>query len=497
VTRFVRAAPASRDFRFFADHSFDSKMLLPAKCGLGKVRRMKCCLERRAWRRIVILILGVALIGLHAVSGQTASNRIVVMISVDGLAGYYLDDPKAEMPTIRALAASGARAASMKATTPTVTWPNHTTLVTGVAPAKHGVVGNNYYDRATGKRVVLIADPVYDKGQIVKVQTIYDAAKAAGLKTAAVRWPATRNASTLDWTTPDCGKQELIQEYTTPALLRECQAAGLDLEKRQPGADALDGLYTGIFNHILRAHRPNLALLHLINVDHTEHEYGPQSAEAYAAVKMADQRVGEVWEELKRDFPGTATLVVVSDHGFSPIKRVVLPNVILRQAGINPPPTAKAQPAVYVVPQGGSAFLYICDEANRKVWLKRVRKAFTGAEGVAKIVGVSEFPRYGVADPKKDPHAPDLILFARLGYSFGDTAAGDLPFKDKPERSGSHGHDPNLPELHATFVAWGAGIKPGTRLGEISNSDVAPTIARLLGLRYPADGKPLTQILKR
>src|SRR5690349_11492505 len=82
-----------------------------------------------------------------SVAAATNSERIVVMISVDGLAGYYLDDPKADLPNIRGLAREGARAASMKAVTPTVTWPNHTTLVTGVAPAKHGVVGNNYFDR--------------------------------------------------------------------------------------------------------------------------------------------------------------------------------------------------------------------------------------------------------------------------------------------------------------------------------------------------------------
>src|SRR5215472_534490 len=97
-----------------------------------------------------------------------ATDRIVVMISVDGLAGFYLDDPKAEMPTIQRLAAAGASSGRMKASTPTVTWPNHTTLVTGVNPARHGVLGNNYFDRETGKRVRLIADPVYGKEQIVK-----------------------------------------------------------------------------------------------------------------------------------------------------------------------------------------------------------------------------------------------------------------------------------------------------------------------------------------
>src|ERR1041385_2182800 len=95
------------------------------------------------------------------------SDRIVVMISVDGLAADYRDDPKAEMPTIRALAKEGARARSMRAVTPTVTWPNHTTLVTGVMPARHGVVGNNYFDRASGKKGTLISDPIYDKEEIV------------------------------------------------------------------------------------------------------------------------------------------------------------------------------------------------------------------------------------------------------------------------------------------------------------------------------------------
>ena len=78
-------------------------------------------------------------------------DRIVVLMSVDGLANFYMDDPAAEMPTIRKLAAEGAKAASMRASDPTVTWPNHTTLVTGVSPAKHGVVGNNYFRSREGR----------------------------------------------------------------------------------------------------------------------------------------------------------------------------------------------------------------------------------------------------------------------------------------------------------------------------------------------------------
>jgi predicted AlkP superfamily pyrophosphatase or phosphodiesterase len=430
-------------------------------------------------------------------------HNIVVMISVDGLAGHYLDDPKAEMPAIRALAAAGARADSMRASNPTVTWPNHTTLVTGVVPARHGVVGNNYFDRATGKTVTLISDPTYDKEQIVLAPTIYDLAHAAGMTTAAIRWPATRNAPTLDWTIPAVSDVNLLHRYTTPALMNETSRAGIwtDGELTEPGKNDKriipDKNCTDIFNFVLRKHRPSLALLHVINVDHDQHLYGPNTPQAYAAIKAADEQVRRVWDELQRDFPGHATLIVTSDHGFSRIDKLILPNVILRDAKLL---TVKGTRVVggplRVVVQGGAAMVYILDPARRDELIGKVKKAFTGVEGVQQVVSSDQFGDLGVADPRIDPHAPDLFIFANEGYAFGDTAAGKLTFHEKPERKGTHGHNANLPDLHATFVAWGRGIKPQTRLGEIQNTDVAPTIARLLNLQIPnPNGKVLTDAL--
>jgi predicted AlkP superfamily pyrophosphatase or phosphodiesterase len=430
------------------------------------------------------------------------SDRIVVMISVDGLAAYYIDDPKAQMPNIRALADAGARAASMKASTPTVTWPNHTTLVTGDNPARHGVVGNNYFDRVTLKNVVLISDPNFDKDQIVKVPTIYDLAKQAGLRTAGIRWPATRNAKTLDWTFPDVASNDLLHQTTTPALLAETQQAGIwEDGKSQGNGDKVqivsDVMCTKIFNYVLHNHRPQFALLHLIEVDHTEHMSGPKSPQAYDAVKTADAQVGEVWQELQKDFPGKATLLVVSDHGFSPTLHVLTPNEVLRDAGLVEVKGIRVVAgSVRIITQGGAALVYVLDEANRSSIIDKVTKAFTGAVGVEKIIGPNELKDCGVADPSVDPHAPDMILLADEGYAFGDTAGGALPASAKPEHKGSHGHDADLPDLHATFVAWGLGIKTGARLGEIQNIDVAPTLAKLLGISMPnTDGKPLDAVL--
>jgi hypothetical protein len=151
---------------------------------------------------------------------------------------------------------------------------------------------------------------------------------------------------------------------------------------------------------------------------------------------------------------------------------------------------------VRVVVQGGAAFVYVTDAAKRDEVVGKVKQAFAGVEGVQKVATVEDYPGLGVADPKVDPKAPDLILFASMGYAFGDTAAGALSFREKPERKGTHGHDADLPELKATFVAWGRGTKPGARLGDISNTDVAPTVARLLGISMAGvEGRVLAEAL--
>jgi predicted AlkP superfamily pyrophosphatase or phosphodiesterase len=451
------------------------------------------------WPRLILLLVAAAVFSPQIVRGAMPadnSDRIVVLISLDGLASFYLDDPRAEMPTIRALAKSGAKAA-MRASAPTVTWPNHTTLVTGVAPARHGIVGNNYYDRATGKAVALISDPVYDKDDIVKVPTVYDLAKAQGLKTAAVRWPATRNAKTLDWAVPDVAADDILHRYTTPELMAECQKLGIwaDGEATESGKRDLrivsDAMCMRVFLHILDRHRPSLALLHLINIDHVQHLDGPRSPGAYVAIKAADEQVREVWETLRRDFPDQATLIIVSDHGFAPIEHLLLPNIILHDAGLVDVDGKKVTGgAVHVVVQGGSAMVYVVDDAQQAAVVEQVTQVFSAVNGIWKIVGPEQLKEHGMAEPRNDPHAPDVILFAKEGYGFSDAAGGTASIIEKPERKGNHGHDENLPNLYATFVAWGVGIRPDVRLELIPNTAVAPTVAKLLEIPMPATDDP-------
>ncbi len=434
-----------------------------------------------------------------------AAERIVVLISVDGMAQYYLDDPKAEIPAIRKLAAEGGRAQMMKASMPTVTWPNHTTLVTGLNPAKHGVIGNSYLDRDKLAVVSLLPDPLFNKEEIVKSPTIYDVAKAAGLKTAGLIWPASRGAKTLDWTVPDVGTKALYEQYATPELLKEFTEVGIHWElneqwwKEGKGQDR-DRMYAQMTNHVIRRHRPNVAVLHLVELDHVEHAHGPQSPEAYSALKFEDERVAEVWTELQKSFPGKATLIVTADHGFFPYQQQVQPNVLLRQEGLLKALAGKITGGqVRALSQGGGCFLYVLDKENREALIAKLAEKFKDVEGVQLVITPKDFAKHGLADPLKNPQMADVVLSAKKGYSFTDTAAGDLVVTAKTEEvKGSHGYDPNEPGLHAAFVAWGAGIKPGVKLETISNLDVAPTLATLLGIKMPdTDGKVLEAMINK
>ena len=106
----------------------------------------------------------------------------------------------------------------------------------------------------------------------------------------------------------------------------------------------------------------------------------------------------------------------------------------------------------------------------------------------------SQFSELGVPRPGESAEAPDLVLTTGPGYSFANNISGE-PVVDAGGSKGTHGHDPRPDYMHATFVAWGAGIRPGAKLGIINNVDVAPTIAHLLGIEMTSDGRVLYEAL--
>ena len=157
----------------------------------------------------------------------------VILISIDGLAHFYWTDPAARMPVLRGLAERGAVADGMATVFISTTWPSHVSLVTGVGPRAHGVVANHILNRATGRAEDLTGDPVYDAADLVRAPTIYDRAHAAGLRTAAIDWPATRRAASLDFNLPFFKNQRVFETHTAPAVWAELRRARLP--DRAPG----------------------------------------------------------------------------------------------------------------------------------------------------------------------------------------------------------------------------------------------------------------------
>ena len=444
------------------------------------------------WFGLIILGASAVLAHLDAAT-DTHKRRTVVVISLDGFPAYALDDPKLPIPTLRKLIREGASATSMRPVNPTVTWPNHTSIVTGVEPSEHQVLYNGLLLRPEPGAKPTI-EPWRDKEQMVHARTIYDAAYEAGLTTAQVDWVAIFRAKTITWQFPELPdpdgviERELISAGTVTAeQLRTFEASTQAWQ---------DDIWTAAAEDILDQHRPNLLLLHLLTLDDTNHEYGPMTNASLTAMAFLDAKVKQIIDALQRNgLSENATLIIVSDHGFRTDKRKIQPNVLLRRKGLISGDSDKPKGDAWVMPEGGTAMVYVTNPSRRTELLPELRAILTGMEGISAVYGTEEFGKLGLPTPGQSDQAPDLMLAAEPGYMFTNESEGD--FITNAASGGTHGYLNTDSQMQAIFIACGPDIPKGIRLGNISNLDVAPTIAALLGIEMKgAKGHAIEQIVK-
>ena len=411
----------------------------------------------------------------------------VVLISLDGFPADAWADPLLPAPALRKLAAQGASAKRMKTVNPTVTWPNHTALVTGVSPARHGVLYNGMLERP-GPRQPVKVEPWRDKAKMVRVPTVYDLAHQAGLTTAQVDWVAIYNAASITWQFPEVpavgGKIE--GEMIAKGLAAESEIANFG----KLGITLRDQIWTRAAGHILREHRPNLLLYHLLNLDSTHHTYGPKGLASMSGIAFADGQVKELLEAV--DLAST-TVFVVSDHGFSGVTRTIRPNAALHYHGLIELKGAAIVCEAYVVPEGGTAMVYALNPAV----LPRLKEIFAKIPGIDRVIEPADFAALGMPHPKDYNQMADLVLSAKPGFAFSGAAEGEFSDTTAKPVTGSHGYLSSNSEMDAIFIASGYGVKKGARLDQITNRDVAPTIAKLLGLKMEGvEGRVLDDILE-
>ncbi len=258
---------------------------------------------------------------------------MVIVISLDGFPAYDLADPKLPIPTIRHLMQTGASAEAMRPINPTWTWPNHTTMITGVPATVHGVLYNGTLFRKDDPLSVKV-DPTPPETQMVHCPTLYDVAYHAGLTTAQVDWVAINDAPTITWAFP---------EHATPSdpLVKEMIAKGVlsDEDISNEGHPSIlwrDQIWTKAGAYLIRQHKPNLLLFHLLSLDSTHHKYGPRTLASYDAIAFLDSCIKQLVDATKEaGMLDRTTFFIVSDHGFKTVTKQIQLNALLASAHLD------------------------------------------------------------------------------------------------------------------------------------------------------------------
>jgi predicted AlkP superfamily pyrophosphatase or phosphodiesterase len=429
----------------------------------------------------------------QAQAPEAESSRHVIVISVDGMrASYYASPAPAErIPHIRELLRSGSYAEGVEGVYPTVTYPSHTTLVTGRLPAEHGIY-TNLASREPGRN----AGDWFWYASAIKVPTLWDKARSAHLTSGAVGWPVTVGAA-IDWDVPeiwDPAKGELtdplyVAKFMNPLFALEmAQAIG----QPKPGTDT-DVMRTTLAIYILKAHRPNLLLVHLEDLDATQHEHGPGSPQALKVLEDIDTHIGEIVTAAQEAALVQSTAVfIVSDHGFLPTSTEIAPNTLLVKAGLATAANHSLNGGkVFTVANGGSMFIYWPESENLRSQVIAALKPLLEGNLAWAVFGKEALKDLG-AEP-----AAQMALEAPEGAFFSGRADGEL-VAQRPGH-GTHGYLPFRSGLESTFIAAGPGIKRGINLHRIRMTSIAPTILRVMGISDPqfGAGPPLVDILEQ
>jgi predicted AlkP superfamily pyrophosphatase or phosphodiesterase len=439
--------------------------------------------------RPAILLLATCALFCSTVS----SARSLLIISLDGLAPRYVTDADAlglRIPNLRSFMSGGAYARGVVAVMPTLTYPNHTTLVTGVAPDEHGILSNTPFDPLLSNR-----EGWYWYAEDIRVRTLWNAAHAAGLRTATVNWPVTVGDTSIDTLLPEFWRTSTPDDLKLLRVLARPEGYLSRLEtKLGPFVDgntdtlASDEIRTRFSLEVLRRDKPQVMGVHLIALDGTEHHEGPYTPEAHAVLEALDRMVGDLSAAALKNDPNTL-VAIVSDHGFIKTHTAVNLRTRFVEAGLITLAKDKpdSTPAVeswdaQVWPAGGLAAVMLRDQGNASV-RQRVKAVLDAAASeprapIARILTTNE-----IAATDGFPGA-DFIVELAPGFLCGTAFRGDL--LTTASYKGTHGYLPQRQEMHASFFIKGTGIASGFDLGIIDMRQIAPTFAKALDLPMPA-----------
>ena len=417
-------------------------------------------------------------------------GKKLLVLSFDALGGEDFEYMKGT-PEFKEFFEQAAICTNVSSIYPSVTYPCHTSIVTGKYPKNHGVLANTLFQP---KRVN--APDWYWQRKYIKSDTIFDAAIRSGMTVGAFLWPVTAR-SKIHYLLPEIVPNRIWDNQVMAALRNGSPSFLLGIFKRyhhllngihQPH---LDNFVTESVIHTLKAKSPDMMLIHFTDLDTARHNSGIMSKEAYKAIDRLGDRFARIMTTLKEEnlFDST-TVVILGDHFQLDYHTKVPLNNRLADAGWLSFSGDKVMDwKALAKSNAGSAYIYVKDGSVDNVGLRTF------------LDELKERPEYGIdriltgdeaALEGADPECA-FMLEAKKGYVFTDFLGGG-----RKGKRADHGYHPTWKDGYATFYAMaGAGVKKGARVGEMSLVDIAPTWARLLGLELgEVDGDVISGMLE-
>ncbi|WP_339757459.1 ectonucleotide pyrophosphatase/phosphodiesterase [Algoriphagus aquimarinus] len=429
----------------------------------------------------LILILSFIFASPYLAKAQSSKpSEHVILISIDGFRPDFYLDKKWPAPNLQTMAQEGARSLGVTGVFPSVTYPSHTTVITGFPPAKHGIYYNAPFEPngQTGRW--------YWENELIQVPTLWHAVRKDGLTSASFLWPVSVNAP-IDYNIPEFwslengGRIEPMRDMETPKGLMaemELNVLGKLTEKTFNGDYLNREDRTGdMAGYVLETYKPNLITIHLIATDHFQHSEGREGPMVYKAVAATDRAIGKIMEAADRaGILDKTTFIITGDHGFVNTHTSISPNIWLVNAGLMENKNDRGDWKATFHTSGASAFLHLKDK-NDKESVAKVQKLLTelpdSIKKLFRVIDRKELDKIGA-----DPNAV-LALAPIQGISFSGSTSGDIL---KAARGGTHGYFPDFDEIETGFIAWGAGIRENVEIQEMGLVDVASVVKYLLDL---------------
>jgi len=428
------------------------------------------------------------------------SRHALLLISIDGMRPDTVTEATAhglKIPHLLEMLHEGTHASGVRGVLPTVTYPSHTTILTGVWPARHGIYANTTFDPLDKN-----LDGWYWYSEDIHVPTLWEAAAHSGLTVGSVSWPASVSAPGVRYLIPEFWRSrqpddlKLLRALSIPGgLVTELQEkVGPYITDVNAGV-AGDRQRTRYAAAILRRKHPEFMTVHLAALDHLEHLTGPFSSESNAALEEIDGMVGELEDAMRASYPNTA-VCVVSDHGFTRTDHrfhIMIP--FMEEGFITVDPKTIGWPEPHVLTwqatpwlDGGSAAIVLKNPGNEttreKVGQLLHRLSANPANGIAQILDRTAIAARG--------GAPNAAFWVDMRSNFSVDKSLRGPLVTEAKIGGNHGYSPDHPELRASFFILGPDVRKGLDLGEIDMRSIAPTLARYLNVALPsADLRPL------